>query len=104
MPRRALRGDKPSSECGATTYQNFSVNLFHASRVNLRSLTILVTKDITGAKRLATELSEFLMDKEGLNAQEVEKKVLIAFPGDKQIGSSLSLNEVFSRTGMPLIL
>ena len=70
----------------------------HRQNVNqyrkVKSLTILVTKDITGAKRLATELSEFLMDKEGLNAQEVEKKVLIVTSANEHKANIRKLKEV----------
>lgn len=70
----------------------------HRQNVNqyrkVKPLTILVTKDITGAKRLATELSEFLMEKEGLEAQEVEKKVLIVTSANEHKANIRKLKEV----------
>ena len=43
----------------------------------LKPLTILITKDITNAKRLTEELKEFLEKKEELTREEIDKKVLI---------------------------
>lgn len=60
----------------------------------IKPLTILVTKDITGAKRLVTELSEFLMDKENLDAQEVEEKVLIVTSANEHKANIRKLKEV----------
>lgn len=60
----------------------------------IKPLTILVTKDITAAKRLATELSEFLMDKDGLDAQEVEEKVLIVTSANEHKANVRKLKEV----------
>ena len=60
----------------------------------IKPLTILVTKDITAAKRLVTELSEFLMDKEELDAQEVEEKVLIVTSANEHKANIRKLKEV----------
>jgi type III restriction enzyme len=43
----------------------------------IKPLTILVTKDITNAKRLTENLIEFLSRKESMPREEIEKKVLI---------------------------
>ena len=73
----------------------------HRQNVNqyrkVKPLTILVTKDITGAKRLAAELSEFLMDKEGLETKEVEKKVLIVTSANEHKANIRKLKEVDNR-------
>jgi len=43
----------------------------------VKPLTILVTKDISGAKRLVSELSFFLQEKEERTEEEVQEKILI---------------------------
>lgn len=43
----------------------------------IKPLTILITKDIKNAKRLLTDISEFLMKRENLSEKEVEAKTLI---------------------------
>src|SRR3990167_6973434 len=43
----------------------------------IKPLTILITKDITNAKRLRENLIEFLAKKESQSKEEVEKKILI---------------------------
>ncbi|MEK0338076.1 MAG: DEAD/DEAH box helicase family protein, partial [Nitrosopumilus sp.] len=43
----------------------------------IKPLTILITKDIKNAKRLLTDISEFLMKRENLSEKEVEEKTLI---------------------------
>jgi len=43
----------------------------------IKPLTILITKDITNAKRLAEELKDFLEKKDELPREEIDKKVLI---------------------------
>lgn len=43
----------------------------------VKPLTILVTKDIRNAKRLASDLAEFLEEKEDLPLKAVEKKILV---------------------------
>ncbi len=43
----------------------------------IKPLTILVTKDITNAKRLKGDMIDFLKNKEHLPEEEIEKKVLI---------------------------
>ncbi|MBP2070730.1 DEAD/DEAH box helicase family protein [Thermoanaerobacterium butyriciformans] len=44
----------------------------------IKPLTILVTKDISSAKNLREDLINFLIEKEQLSREEIEKKVLIA--------------------------
>lgn len=56
-------------------YDNHTTNKNTYRKV--KPLTILVTKDITKAKNLAAELSDFLQNKEQITAEECEKKVLI---------------------------
>jgi len=56
-------------------YDNHIENQNKYRRV--KPLTILITKDITNAKRLTENLIEFLCRKESLPREEVEKKVLI---------------------------
>jgi len=43
----------------------------------IKPLTILVTKDISSAKNLRDDLIDFLVEKEELSREEIEKKVLI---------------------------
>jgi len=56
-------------------YDNHSQNKDNYRKI--KPLTILITKDITNAKRLAEELKEFLEKKEELPREEIDKKVLI---------------------------
>jgi len=56
-------------------YDNHSQNRDNYRK--LKPLTILITKDITNAKRLAEELKDFLEKKEELPREEIDKKVLI---------------------------
>jgi len=60
----------------------------------VKPLTILVTKDIIGAKRLATELSDFLADKEGLDLEKVAEKVLIVTSANEHKVNVRKLKEV----------
>ncbi|MBS3998948.1 MAG: DEAD/DEAH box helicase family protein [Desulfobulbaceae bacterium] len=64
----------------------------------IKPLTILVTKDITAAKRLASELSEFLVEKEELGAQEVDEKVLIVTSANEHKANIRKLKEVDDKT------
>ncbi|MBL4576509.1 MAG: DEAD/DEAH box helicase family protein [Opitutaceae bacterium] len=43
----------------------------------IKPLTILITKDIKNAKRLLSDISEFLVKQEGLSEDEVKEKTLI---------------------------
>ncbi|NWF99280.1 MAG: DEAD/DEAH box helicase family protein [Nitrospirae bacterium] len=56
-------------------YDNHIENQNKYRRV--KPITILITKDITNAKRLTENLIEFLSKKEEVSREEVEKKVLI---------------------------
>ena len=60
----------------------------------VKPLTILITKDITKAKRLAVELSEFLQNKEHITAEECEKKVLIVTSANEHKANVRKLKEV----------
>lgn len=70
----------------------------HRQNVNryrkVKPLTILVTKDITGAKRLATELSDFLADKEKLDLEKIAEKVLIVTSANEHKVNVRKLKEV----------
>ena len=60
----------------------------------LKPLTILVTKDITNAKRLTENLMEFLSKKESLSREEVEKKVLIVTSAQEHKANAARLKNV----------
>jgi type III restriction enzyme len=60
----------------------------------LKPLTILVTKDITRAKQLATQLSEFLQKKERLTEEECAEKVLIVTSAQEHKANVRKLKEV----------
>lgn len=62
-------------------YQNHSNNKL--TYKNVKPLTILVTNNITNAKRLETRLVEFLMLEEGLEEQEVRDKLVMTVTSDK---------------------
>lgn len=62
-------------------YQNHSKN--KVTYKNVKPLTILVTNNITNAKRLETRLVEFLMLEEGLEEQEVRDKLVMTVTSDK---------------------
>lgn len=49
----------------------------------LKPITILVTNNITNAKRLETRLVEFLMLEEGLDEQEIRDKLVMTVTSDK---------------------
>jgi type III restriction enzyme len=50
---------------------------------NVKPLTILVTNNITNAKRLETRLVEFLMLEQGLEEQKVRDKLVLTVTSDK---------------------
>lgn len=60
----------------------------------IKPLTILVTKDITNAKRLTENLMEFLSKKEFLPREEVEKKVLIVTSAQEHKANAARLKNV----------
>jgi type III restriction enzyme len=60
----------------------------------VKPLTILITKDITRAKHLAVDLSEFLQNKEHITAEECEKKVLIVTSANEHKANVKKLKEV----------
>ncbi len=62
-------------------YQNHNKNMVIYKDV--KPLTILVTNNITNAKRLETRLVEFLMMEEGLEEQEVRDKLVMTVTSDK---------------------
>ncbi|MCK0157978.1 DEAD/DEAH box helicase family protein [Cellulophaga sp. F20128] len=62
-------------------YQNHSKN--KVTYKNVKPITILITNNITNAKRLETRLVEFLMLEEGLEEQEVRDKLVMTVTSDK---------------------
>lgn len=62
-------------------YQNHAKNKL--TYKNVKPLTILVTNNITNAKRLETRLVEFLMLEEGLEEQEIRDKLVMTVTSDK---------------------
>lgn len=60
----------------------------------IKPLTILITKDIKNAKRLVTDVSEFLMKQEDLTEKEVEEKILIVTSHSEHKANVLKLKEV----------
>lgn len=64
---------------------------------NIKPISILVTKDISGAKRLYEDLIEFLCEFENLNREIVEKKVLIVTSDTKHKANVQMLDYVDSK-------
>lgn len=62
-------------------YQNHSKNKI--TYKNVKPITILVTNNITNAKRLETRLVEFLMLEKGLEEQEIRDKLVMTVTSDK---------------------
>ena len=60
----------------------------------LKPLSILITKDITAAKRLTTDLVEFLSEVENIDLEDVEKKVLIVTSANEHRANIKTLKEV----------
>ncbi|MCG2736181.1 MAG: DEAD/DEAH box helicase family protein [Candidatus Methanoperedenaceae archaeon] len=60
----------------------------------IKPLTILITKDIKKAKNLLTQLSEFIVTKEGLTPEEVEKKILIVTSANEHKANVKKLKDV----------
>lgn len=60
----------------------------------LKPLTILITKDITAAKRLTTELIEFISNIENSTLEEADKKVLIVTSANEHKANIKILKEV----------
>lgn len=60
----------------------------------VKPLTILVTKDITKAKQLTAQLSEFLQAKENLTEEECAEKVLIVTSSNDHKANIKKLKEV----------
>jgi len=73
-------------------YDNHQANKNTYRKV--KPLTILVTKDITRAKHLAADISEFLESKEHITAEECEKKVLIVTSANEHKANVKKLKEV----------
>ena len=73
-------------------YDNHKQNKDHYRKI--KPLTILVTKDIKNAKRLTSDLNEFLQKKEGLSEDEVDKKVLIVTSHNDHKANIAKLKEV----------
>lgn len=60
----------------------------------IKPLTILITKDITGAKRLTTDISDFLQEKEHLITEECENKVLLVTSANEHKANVKKLKDV----------
>lgn len=73
-------------------YDNHEANKYTYRKV--KPLTILVTQDITKAKRLADSLSEFLQNKEHLSKKEIDKKVLIVTSHNEHKANVRKLKDV----------
>jgi type III restriction enzyme len=73
-------------------YDNHSQNRDNYRK--LKPLTILITKDITNAKRLTEELKEFLEKKEELPREEIDKKVLIVTSHKDHLANVAKLSKV----------
>jgi type III restriction enzyme len=73
-------------------YDNHIENRNKYRRV--KPLTILITKDITNAKRLRENLIEFLAKKESRTKEEVEKKVLIVTSAQEHKANVAKLKDV----------
>jgi type III restriction enzyme len=73
-------------------YDNHIENQNKYRRV--KPITILITKDITNAKRLTENLIEFLSKKEEVSREEVEKKVLIVTSSPDHKANVARLNKV----------
>lgn len=73
-------------------YDNHTTNKFTYRKI--KPLTILITKDITKAKHLASELTDFLQSKEDISAEECEQKVLIVTSHNDHKANLKKLKEV----------
>ncbi len=73
-------------------YDNHDHNKQNYRKV--KPLTILITKDINNAKRLLTEISEFLMKKERLTEEEAKEKTLIVTSHSDHKANVQKLKEV----------
>lgn len=73
-------------------YDNHKQNKDHYRKV--KPLTILVTKDIKNAKRLTSDLKEFLQKQESLSEDEVDEKVLIVTSHNDHKANITKLKEV----------
>ena len=60
----------------------------------IKPLTILITKDIKNAKRLLTDISDFLMKQESLSEDEVKEKTLIVTSHNDHKANVQKLKEV----------
>jgi len=73
-------------------YDNHIENQNKYRRV--KPITILITKDITNAKRLTENLIEFLCKKENAEKEDIEKKVLIVTSSPDHKANVAKLNKV----------
>jgi len=73
-------------------YDNHTQNINTYRKV--KPLTILITKDIIAAKRLSSEVIDFLKDLEKLEQEEVEKKVLLVTSANEHKANIKKLKEV----------
>lgn len=73
-------------------YDNHNENQQNYRKV--KPLTILITKDIKNAKRLLTELQDFLIKREELSEEEIKEKTLIVTSDNEHKANVLKLKEV----------
>ena len=76
-------------------YENHNVN--KRKYPNIKPLSILVTKDITGANHLYNDLIDFMCDFEDMPRVAAEKKVLIVTSDKKHKANILQLESVDSK-------
>lgn len=73
-------------------YDNHQMNKNNYRKV--KPLTILITKDIIGAKRLAADFTEFIQEKEHLTIDECVRKVLVVSSANEHKANLKKLKEV----------
>ena len=73
-------------------YDNHDYNKLNYRKI--KPLTILITKDIKNAKRLLTEVSDFLISRESLSEDEVKEKTLIVTSHSDHKANVQKLKEV----------
>ena len=77
-------------------YDNHQQNILNYRK--LKPLTILITKDITNAKRLNSEFSEFLIKQDNLTEEEVSEKTLLVTSHKDHKANVRRLKEVDNKT------
>lgn len=90
-------------DSGNDLYERFQ-KIYHNHEENikknstLKPLTILITKDINKARGLKEDLVDFLVDWEGKNRKEIEKKVLIVTSNADHASNIVELEHVDDKT------